>query len=394
MNRYKICLVLLFSLVLVGCGSGQNADGEKQAVSPSKAEEVERTEIVIQNTSTGQKPTLTPTPIPEEKKDELVFVYDEFSGMVYDMAIADDGTLYAICNFQETKNLKKDNTIILTKPKQYLYAFDENGACLWRLRMMFPTGDLLDSYFDLDKMGMLEWSDGFLYAVLPKNYKTPVLYQFNLETWEWKELYCFETFSKINSFVFMGDRLYVYGILENPKEKPLVQNLEYLKQYPHRYNGEAIGYIDLKNRETDVTLLPIDVPKDMIKLTEDTLGIYQMGEDATYFWKYTPAEETWEQTDIAVSYYRSTLEESSEKSPLCQEFVGYEEGCIYVKNVDNICYETEDGTEMTLLRSTFEPRYFKSDGIFLYYYTHTGLITKIQRIRISDLFERIAEETE
>ena len=386
MNRYKICLVLLFSLVLVGCGSGQNADGEKQAVSPSKAEEVERTEIVIQNTSTGQKPTLTPTPIPEEKKDELVFVYDEFSGMVYDMAIADDGTLYAICNFQETKNLKKDNTIILTKPKQYLYAFDENGACLWQMDMMFQTGDVWDLVRE-EKGIVIEWSEGFLYAVLPEYLKTPVLYRLNQEIWEWQEIYRFEKFSEINNVVFLGDRIYVQGILVNPGEKELVQNPEYVKQYEKHYKGQAIGYLDMKNPDAGVTLLPIDVPSEMIKLTEDTLGIYQTGDEAWRFWKYTPAQELWEKTDIAVSYYRSTLEERVEKSPWCKNFSGYADGCIYLKNVYDICYETEDGTERILFTEGSMPYFLQSDGMFLYYYTHVGDTKKIKRIEISKLFE-------
>ena len=189
----------------------------------------------------------------------------------------------------------------------------------------------------------------------------------------------------------MEDRLYVYGILANPKEKQLVQNLEYLEKYPHFYQGETIGCLDMENLDAGITILPIDVPKEMIKLTEDTLGIYQTGEDADYFWKYTPAQETWEKTDIAVSYHQSTEEERSEKSPWCRNFTAYEDGCIYVKEKADICYETEDGTEQILLKSDAMPHNMQSDGTFLYYYTHVGDTKKIQRVKISKLFENQTE---
>ena len=143
MKRHKIWLVLLLSL-MVGCG--QNADGEKQAenltqTEASKQEEnktltqaPKRSEITIQNSSTGQLPT--PTPFPGET-DDLIFVYDRVKGYFDDLAIADDGTLYAICDWDIKKEGGSPKEI--TQPNQVLYAFDKNGACLWQMDLLFPT---------------------------------------------------------------------------------------------------------------------------------------------------------------------------------------------------------------------------------------------------------------
>ena len=393
--RHKIWLILLLSFAF-GCGNAQNTDGEKQVEAqkqeentiqtktPTQTEAPKRSEIVIQNTSTGQQPT--PTPMPKEESDDLIFVYDSFRGYSDDIAIADDGTLYTICDWAEDKQCIPDRPIQLTKPKQRLYAFDKNGACLWQMDMMFQTGDVWDLVTE-EKGIVIEWSEGFLYAVLPEYLKTPVLYRLNQETWEWQEVYRFEKFSEINNVVFLGDRIYVQGILLKSSEKELVQNPEYVEQYRYLYKGQAIGYLDRKNPDAGVTLLPIDVPSEMIKLTEDTLGIYQTGDEAWRFWKYTPAQELWEKTDIAVSYYRSTWEERAEKSPWCKNFSGYADGCIYLKNVYDICYETEDGTERILFTEGSMPYFLQSDGMFLYYYTHVGDTKKIKRIEISKLFE-------
>lgn len=394
MKRHKICLVLLLSLAL-GCGNGQNTDGEKQAENltqtetqkqeGSVTEAPKRSEIVIQNTSTGQKPTPTPNP---EETDEQVVVYNVFASGI---EIADDGILYAIGIKGQYNEYPSSRIVRVNKPWQYILAFDENGTCLWDMYMVFPTGY---SWTEHEKGTILAWSDGFLYAVLPKHGKTPVLYRLNQETWEWQELYCFEKFSKINNVVFMEGKCYVCGILAKPGEKPLVQNLKYLEEHPNTYKGEAIGYIDMKNMEAGVTLLPIDVPMELVKLTEDTLGIYQLGDDAYYFMRYIPTEEKWEKTEIAVYDFKF-------ETPSRENFVGYEDGCFYIKrNVippyDSICYATADGVEIELKVFSDEQvvDYLKSDGTFLYYRVQGGPIDEVQAIRISDLFERFTAENE
>ena len=191
--------------------------------------------------------------------------------------------------------------------------------------------------------------------------------------------------------MFLGERLYVHGLLANPKEKTMEQEIQRLTWSPDSYKGQAIGYMDIENLKAGVTLLPIDVPQDMIKLSEDTLGIYQMGEDAEYFWKYQPLEEPWEKTDIAVNYYRSTLEKAEEQSALCEKFASYGEGCFYVKDFTNICYETSDGTEVLQFKNSDGFVYhLKSDGTFLYYYYHENANKGIRRIQIRDLLEHFA----
>ena len=185
----------------------------------------------------------------------------------------------------------------------------------------------------------------------------------------------------------MEDRLYVQGILKKPGEKELVQNPEYVEEYRYLYKGQAMGYLDMENIDAGVTLLPIDVPREIVKLDEDTLGIYLTGDEAWTFYKYTPAQELWEKTDIGVACYSSTLEEIDVRAPRCEEFCGYGDGCFYYKNRKFLCYETEDGTDKLSLMLPESPYYMQSDGTFLYYYTHVGGTTKIQRIEISKLFE-------
>ena len=386
--KKRIVILLLCAWMLGGCNQKEMV----QEATPTQTQEAtqvgEAKVISITQTSSGGTPS--PTPFEETKTNELIFEYEEFAGYVEDIAIADDGTLYAICLWEEDKHYTQENSIWLTKPAQYLYAFDENGACLWQMDLMFPAVPMEDLSYKKTQDAIIEWSDGFLYLMLPGLHKMPVLYRLNLETWEWQELYCLERFSIVTNFVFMEDRLYVHGILVNPKEKPLVQHLE---EYPETYQGEAIGYIDMKNLEAGITLLPLDVPWDMVKLTENTLGIYQVGEDAKYFWKYTPAEEKWEKTAIAISYYRAYSEEVLEKAPVCRYFTGYEDGCFYVRNGTNLCYQTPDGTE--LLRFGIDDMvYLEADGIFLYYYYHVYDEKGIQRIRIRDLMEGFAVEAE
>ena len=395
MKRQKIWLALLLSLS-IGCGNGQHTDGEQQAENLTQTETQKqegnvteapkRSEIIIQNSSTEQRPT--PTPNPEAELDELVLVYD---GLEYedvkDITIGEDGTLYALCITERIQSYDKSKTVNIKKQEQCIYAFDRNGKIMWRAETLFPAIKLVeDVQVDSALMLLEAGGDGCLYMVVPGLDKIPVLYQLNLETWEWKELYRFARFSEINNLVFMGERMYVHGLLVKPSEKELVQNPEYVEQYQHRYEGQTIGYMDMENLDAGVTLLPIDVPGDMIKLDEDTLGIYQTGDEAWRFWKYTPAQELWEKTDIGVSYYRSMPEESKEKSPWCECFSGYGDGCIYRKNMFNICYETEDGTEQILFTSGSSLQYLQSDGTFLYYYT-MGNIHKIQRMEISKLFE-------
>lgn len=384
-----IVLVLLLACMLAGCGQKETVQEAVPTPTQEATQALETKVISMIQTSGGGVPS--PTPLGEIETDELIFEYEEFGGYVEDIAIADDGTLYAICLWEEDKQVYAgENSIWLTKSEQYLYAFDENGECLWQMDLMFPAFRVADLSYRLTQDAIIEWSDGFLYMVLPGLHKMPVLYRLNLETWEWQELYCFERFSIVSNLEFMEDRLYVHGILANPKEKPLLQDVEYLEK---RYEGEAFGYMDMKNLQAGVTLLPVDVPWDMIKLTEDTLGIYQLEKDARYFWRYTPAEEKWEKTAIAIAYNRVLPEEMLEKSPVCEYFAGYEDGCFYVRNIGNFCYQTSDGTE--LLRFGIDNmRYLKTDGTFLYYYYHVYEEKGIRRIRISDLVERFTTENE
>ena len=385
--------VLLLACMLSGCNQKETV----QDVVPTPTKEVTQaleTKVIsiVQNSGGGVS---SPTPRSEERTEDLVFVYDKFDSSIYSLDVAEDGTLYAISLQAETTFYSQDKMVEIGKPKQWLYAFNANGECLWRVEMLLPTIDLqyhLEGGVDT-KMTVVEWEDGFLYVVLPEIHKMPVLYRLDLETWEWQEIYRFEKFSEIRKLVFMEEKLYVQGILAKPSEKEFVQKPEYVEQYQNRYEGQAIGYLDVENTDAGVTLLPIDVPSDMIKLTEDTLGIYQTGDEAWRIWKYTPAKETWEQTDIGLSYYRSTAEESAEKSPVCQNFLGYADGCIYLKNGCDICYETPDGTELTLFTSGMIHD-LKSDGTFLYYYIQSMEGEEIRRIRISELFERSIAENE
>ena len=382
-----IVLVLLLTCMLGGCGQKETV----QEAVPTPTKEVTQTleTKVISMIQTSGGGASSPTPLSEEEVETLEFVYDEFDSSIYSFDVAEDGTLYAIYLQGETMFYSEDKMVEIGKPEQWIYAFDENGEYLWRVEMLLPTVNLqyqLEGKEDT-KMTVVEWEDGFLYVVLPEFHKTPVLYRLDLETWEWQEIYRFEKFSEIRKLVFMEERLYVYGILAKPGEKEFVQKPEYVEQYRHRYEGQAIGYLDMENTDAGVTLLPIDVPLDMIKLTEDTLGIYQTGDEASFFWKYTPAKETWEQTDIGVSYYRVFfgVEDPLEKAPSCEYFAGYEDGCIYVKNKSDICYETPDGTELPLFTSGSVIHCLKSDGTFLYYYIRNMGGYEIRRIRISEL---------
>ena len=304
-------LFLLLTCMLTACGQKE----VMQEVTPTPTQESEVIPIIQ---TTGGAPT--PTPIEEKETDKLIFDYDDFSGYVEDITVADDGTLYAICLNEKSKSYSKGKPIRIPKPQQYLYAFDGNGECLWRVETMLPILPSADLSYRTTQDAIMEWLDGFLYIVLPGLQHLPVLYRFNPETLEWQELYYFETFSLINNLVFMGDK-------------------------------------------------------------------------AWSLWKYTPAQENWEKTEIAVSYYRSLAEEMLEKSPVCENFAGYEDGCFYISNLKDLCYETPDGTELLRFRVD-DISYLETDGTFLYYYYHRNEAKGIRRIRISDLVERFTVEFE
>ena len=391
MKRYKIWFVLFLSLA-VGCGKAQNVDSEQQT-------QVQKQEELLEQNETS----------------ELVYTSD-YVGNIDDIAVTEDGQLYVI-SLQELEQSKEEingkELSVITQPSQWIYEFASDGACICQGEMLYSPG----------KAMALEWSEGSLYMVIPGINKMPVLYQVDdmssvyemhekaeqwpwqdlekytsynqwsiqekevindiqnfrlLDTWTLQELYHFDMFSEINHLVFLEDRLYVYGILENS----LVQNLEYLETYPDTYKGQAIGYLDMKNLDAGVTLLSVDgIPKDMIKFTEDTLGVYLAGEDVSSFWKYTPAKQTWEQTDIATVKYSGTAEDSKVYS----DFGAYEDGCFYVKNDNIVCYKPVNGTEQELFESDGSVQGLKIDGTFLYYYSNEWSEKEVRRVEISEL---------
>ena len=390
MKRYKIWFVLFLSFA-VGCGKTQNVDSEQQTQLQKQEELLEQNEM-----------------------DALVYTSD-YVGNIDDITVTEDGKLYVI-SLQKLEQLQEEikgkELSVITQPTQWLYEFASDGACVCQGEMLYSPG----------KAMVLEWSEDSLYMVIPGINKRPVLYQVDdmtsvyemhekaeewpwqdlekydsydkwrfqekevindidyfrsLDTWTLQEFYRFDMFSEINRLVFMGDRLYVYGILENS----FVQNLEYLETYPDTDKGQAIGYLDMKNLDASVNLLSVDgVPQDMIKLTKDTLGIYLEGEESC-FWKYIPVEGTWEQTDIATVKYSGTAEHFVSY----REFVAYEDGCFYVKDGKTICYQTVNGTEQELFESDGSVQGLKTDGTFLYYYSNEWSTKGVQRIEISEL---------
>ena len=408
--KYNKIWLVLFLIFVVGCGNAQNADGEQQ------------TENLTQTENLEQKESSKQEEIQEQSATEKLVYTSDYVGNVDEIVIDENGHVYAI-GWQDLKKSNEEKNgnefTVITYPKQWLYEFDADGKCLSSGEMTFSSGEAM----------ALEWSDGYLYMVVPGVNQHPVLYQVdNLSTvyemhevadaWPWdtlsdydrytqwllygegikedylkfnslnvwtlEELYRFDMFSEINRLVFMGDRIYVYGMLANPNENPLVQNLEYAENYPNTYKGQAIGYLDKNNLDAGVTLLSMDgVPQDMIKFDENTLGIYMAGEDEACFWKYIPAKETWEKTDIAVN----KESEAAKDSAVYGEFAAYETGCFYVKTGNVVCYNAGNGTEQELFQSEGVVTCLKTDGTFLYYYTHVGETKKIKRVEISKLFE-------
>ena len=395
MKRYKIWFVLFLSLA-VGCGKTQNADGEQQT-------QVQKQEELLEQNETS----------------ELVYTSD-YVGNIDDIAVTENGQLYVI-SLQELEQSKEERNgkelSVITQPTQWLYEFASDGACICQGEMLYSPG----------KAMVLEWWEDLLYMVIPGIHKMPVLYQVDdmssvyemhekaeewpwqdlekydsydkwrfqekevindidyfrsLDTWTLQEFYRFDMFSEINRLVFMGDRLYVYGVLANLEENSFVQNLESLENYMQSYQGEAIGYLDMKNLDAGVTLLSVDgIPQDMIKLTEDTLGIYLAGKEETCFWKYIPAKETWEQTDSAEVKFGETAEDSVVYS----EFVAYEDGCFYVKDGKTVCYKPVNGTERELFESDGSVQGLKTDGTCLYYYSNEWSEKEVRRVEVSEL---------
>ena len=384
--KNKIWLVLLFGFA-IGCGSGQKAGREQPAESLTQTE-VQKQEERVTETDV----------LKDSGTDELVYS-SEFLGNIVDIAVTEDGRLYAI-EFQELSQSYMESNgkelLIITQPKLWLYEFDSNGTCVCFGGSLYSSGDAMT----------VEWSEDSLYVVVPGVNGVSALYQvghlsevssdvvetykkiretiqetdeninnytqefraFNaLDMWTLQELYRFDTFSEINRLVFMGDRLYVYGLLENSDEK-----------------RQAIGYLDMKNLDAGVTLLSVDgIPQDMIKFDENTLGIYLAREAATSLWKYTPAKETWEQTDIAAVKYSETEEASVSYS----KFAAYEDGCFYVKDGNVVCYKTVAGTEQELFESDGSVQGLETDGTYLYYYSGEWTEREVRCIGISELLE-------
>ena len=405
MKRHKIWLALLLSLA-VGCGNGQNADGEQQAENLTQTEMQKQEEMLEKEDMAGQEN------MPEQSETEHQAYTSSYLKNIDDIALTTDGRLYAVgLQNLNTTSEEKDGKewLVIEQPSQWLYEFDSDGKMVCVGEMMFSSGEVM----------ALEWYDDILYMVVPRIDKMPVLYQVgnlaevhsdvvqtvkklretdpnvnnyikeylafsNLDMWNLQELYRFDAFSEINRFVFMGERLYVFGILANPDENPFGQNLEAVENYPNRYEGQAVGYMDIQNLEAGITLLPMPgIPQDMIKLTEDTLGIYLAGEEETCFWKYIPAKEKWEKTDIAEVKYSEMTEESVSYG----KFVAYEDGCFYVKGGNFICYKTGNGMEQELFESGGLVHCLKTDGTFLYYYSHEWSAKEVRRVRISELLK-------
>ena len=414
--KQKFWLVLLCSFA-IGCGNGQNADGETLIENTAQTETLEQEENVTQVETQKQEESVTKTDVSKDRgMDELVYTFEDLENIT-DIAVTDDGRLYVTCfqeMKQEYKKSKGKELLVITQPTQWLYEFASDGACVC-------LGELL--YSPREAMA-LEQSEDFLYVMVPGVNGVPVLYQVehlsevysdvvetykkfkemgadsntyiqefldfsDLDIWTLQELYRFDTFSEINRLVFLGDRLYVYGTLGNPDDKSLVQNVEFSEMHPNTDIRQAVGYLDMKNVEAGVTLLPVDgIPQDMIKFDENTLGIYLAGEDVASLWKYIPENETWEQTDIA-AVKKSEIEEDSVSY---SEFAAYEDGCFYVKDGNVVCYKTVDGTEQELFECAGSVKVLKTDGTYLYYYSDEWATREVRRIEISELLEGSTEE--
>ena len=401
--KNKIWLVLLFGFA-IGCGSGQKAGREQPAESLTQTE-VQKQEERVTETDV----------LKDSGTDELVYS-SEFLGNIVDIAVTEDGRLYAI-EFQELSQSYMESNgkelLIITQPKLWLYEFDSNGACVCFGGSLYSSGDAMT----------VEWAEDSLYVVVPGVNGVPALYQVghlsevssdvvetykkiretiqetdenisnytqefqafrDLDIWTLQELYCFDIFSEITRLVFLGDRLYVYGILETLDENSLVQNIEFSEMHPNTDIRQAVGYLDMKNLEAGVTLLSMNgIPQDMIKFDENTLGIYLAGEDAASFWKYIPANEIWEQTDIAEVKYSETTEDTASYS----ELAAYEDGCFYVKDDNVVCYKTVTGTECELFESDGSVQCLKTDGTYLYYYSDEWAAREVRRIGISGVLE-------
>ena len=365
MKRYKIWLVLLLSFA-IGCGSSQQTDGEQKAenlmqTEAQKQEELsEQEEMSKQEETSKQEESEEQKETTEQKKTEKLVFTSDYLGNIDEMVLAKDGRVYAL-GWQSlyTTSMKQNGKgwTVIKQSMQRLYQFDANGRFICVGDMAFSYGDAM----------ALVWAEKCLYMVVPQINEIPTLYQVTnlnnvknlaVDSWIMKELYRFETFSEINNLVLLGDRLYVHGVLKT--------------------EGTVIGYMDVNAPETGVTLLDMDdTPQNMMKLDEDTLGIYLAGEDETCFWKYIPAQEQWEKTDIA-----------ADESAVYGEFIAYENGCFYAKNGNVVCYQAVNGTEQELFECDGAIECLGTEGTFLYYYSDEWQTREIRRIRISELLEQ------
>lgn len=379
MKRHKIWLALLLSLA-IGCGNVQNTDGEQQAEKMTQTETQQQEEMQQQTESQKQTEVQKQEENPKQNEIEELVYTDEYLKQITDIAVAEDGRLYTI-GLQKMYSYNTDmggkEVLMVTQSIQWIHEFDLDGECACMGQMLFSPGEAM----------ALEWSDGCLYMAVPGVNQEPVLYQIDnmselyqnhfeadewtseeflrfrsIDAWTLEEVYRFDTFAEINRLVFLGDRMYVQGVLTTEEQ--------------------AIGYTDRNNLDAGVTLLSMDgIPQDMIKFDENTLGIYLAGEGETCFWKYIPAEEKWEKTDIAAVKYSETAEESVNN----REFVAYENGCFYVKDDKIVCYQTVDGTERELFESDGSVKCLEADGAFLYYASDEWQTKEVRRIRISEL---------
>ena len=320
-------LCLLLACMLAGCGQKeglQEATPTKETTPTAKpTPKVDRVPIV--QTSGGGAPS--PTLAPGQETEDGVFVYKE-SGNSECFAVDKEGLLYTMIGYPTyTQQLVK------------IYNWDGN----WTEKHILKIGT--------GKAEHLLVGENCLYVLIPEEDCANVLYQIDLTTWEAKRLYDFTQFNDVYDMVLIKDTIYVLGEYKNYKEKEFLNYEDWYDRDSDRAN--VVAYVQVTDETPELAVIPFDLPRCILAVDEETLGIYGKEERYTRrLFAYSPEEKTLQ--GISAGY--GTGEFFNNNPLIRRPFQCYEDGIFmfFSKKDRAIYYVSQDGTDHEILRTNVE----------------------------------------
>ena len=365
-----LCLVLV--CMLAGCGQKEALQEvmPTQETAPTltqKATTENESEIIPIIQTVGGSAT-SPTLAPGEVAEDSVFQYKESKNTdCFD--VDEDGLLYTITHVKEKNR------------SQIIKIHDLDGNCMEEHGVKIGNR----------KAEHLLVEENYVYVLVSETDCANVLYQIDRTTGEAKRLYDFTEFEAVYDMVLLGDTMYVLAEYANYTEKEFINYQDWYVQSKGR--DYVVISLDVNEEIPELVFVPFDLPMYILKVNEDTLGIYGIAERYKYrLFAYSPEENTLQ----GISAFYSTGEILFRRP-----FQYYEDGIFMIYRDKNIYYVSQDETEHVIAcmdnyfyvrKSTYwyNRKILYANG-YLFYQESNYTRSCMERIKIEDIMGEIIQ---